>query len=358
MMFNIKNKFILLLALMFLTSFSVYAEETEEDRRRYRTLEERRDAGIKHQLTEWLEVSPLFELEYSKQRLIPLDVLDSETSISETHKTLQLEIIVDPAEWVNFEIVYEYDDLLDELILDEAVAEFIAGDFKLEVGRFTVPFGEYYSRFVTGPLLELGETDARSLVFAWEPDDEFEAAVFILKSRVEKTGKTGDSLDWGLSLNVFFTDDIVVGISYISDLSESDEKLLDDVIFYQQPVDAMSAYINIEIGNYDISLEMVQALDHFAELDVESDRPDAWNVEFGIYPDGSFEYALRIEGSNELEDEPELQAGLGATWHLHENVYVTVEYLKGKYKKDFVENDLEQVIEYQNQFASQLVISF
>jgi len=355
---NLKISLCPLLAITILIPFVSYADEVNKENRRYKTLEERRDAGKKHQITQWLEVSPLIELEYNRQRFIPVDSAVSETSISESDKTLQLEIIIDPAEWVNFEIVYEYDDRLGELYIDEAVAEFEVGDFKLEVGRFTVPFGEYYSRFVTDPLLKFGETDARSLAFAWEPDDGFEATLFVLKSKLEKTGETGDNLDWGLSLNISPAESVLTGISYLSDLSESDEQLLEDEIVYQQRVGAFSAYVNVEIGQYDISVEFVQALEHFAELEVGANRPNAWNIELGIYPEGRYELAFRLEGSDELEDTPELQTGLGMTWHFHKQVYLTAEYLLGRYKKAFVENDLDEVLDYQKQFAAQFVVSF
>ena len=196
-----------LLILTMLTPISGLAEDIVQDDevRRYRTLEERRDAGIKHPITDWLAVSPLIELEYNKQRYITDDSAITDTTVSETANAFQLEIVIDPGQWLNIEIVYEYDHVLEEVILDEAVAEFELGNFKLELGRFTVPFGEYYSRFITGPLLEFGETDARALLIAWEPDDEFEAAIFVLKSKLDKPGdKNNDkdnTLDWGLSLN-------------------------------------------------------------------------------------------------------------------------------------------------------------
>ena len=350
----------LLLLLILLMPLASYAEEPAQtdEVRRYRTLEERRDAGIKHALTDWLEVSPLIELEYNKQRFVTDDSAATDTTFSETANTFQLEIVLDPVDWVTVEIVYEYDDLLEEVILDEALAEFELNKFKLELGRLTVPFGEYYSRFVTGPLLEFAETDARALVMAWEPDDEFEAAIFVLKSKLGKAGDKDDALDWGISLNASLTETIDVGLSYLSDISESDEQLLDDAITYEQKVGAVSAYINVEIGDFDVSAELVSALNDFAEFEADFNRPLAWNIEFGVYPEGHFEWALRVEGSDELEDEAEIQLGLGTTWHLHKQVYATAEYLRGRYKKGRVENDLEELLSHQKQFALQLVISF
>lgn len=344
------------LVLIFLIPICSHAEE---ENRRYRTLEERRDAGIKHQVTQWLKISPLVEFEYGRQRFIPADKTLSKTLVRENSQALQLEIIADPTSWMLLEIVYEYDDQLDELLLDEAVVEFEIDKFKLEAGRFTLPFGEYYSHFVTGPLLEFGEISSRALIIAWEPNEALEASIFIFKGHLEKFGTIDNTLDWGVSLNISPLEFVTVGFSYVSDVSESETKLLEDALFYQQRVDALSGFLNIEIGqHYDISLEFVQALNSFSELEEKKRRPAAWNIEYGFYPEGHFEWALRLEGSNELDGEPVLQAGIGLTWHIYKNTYLTAEVLQGQYKTDFVQNDADQSLDYFRQFMTQFVFSF
>jgi hypothetical protein len=147
-------------------------------------------------------------------------------------------------------------------------------------------------------------------------------------------------------------------LSYLSDLAESDEKLLDDNIFYQQRVDAISAYANIEFESFETSIELLQALDSFAELDADRNQPRAWNLEISFHPDDNMELALRLEGSQQLEDAPELQAGLAATLHATDNITATVEFLRGQFKRGFAVDENGHELDTQDQLAVQLGITF
>lgn len=328
----------------------------DESTRRYRTLEERRDAGQKHQITEWLQISPLIELEYVTQTLKPYAVDDF--THKENSKTLQLDVEITPNEWLMAEIVYEYDDELNEFVLDEAIAELEAGDFKLELGRQSVPFGEYYSRFITGPVLEFGETSARSIVMSYEPDDDLEVSLFIVKGKMEKDTVDDDSMDWGLSINLSATESMTTGISYLSDLSETDEELLEDSLFYHRRVDAISAYANFEFENFETSIEWLRALDSFSELDADRDQPSAWNLELALYLNDIFEIGLRIEGSKELEDAAERQAGIAMTIHAIKNMTATIEFLRARFKPGLAEDRNGNELENQNQLVAQIGLSF
>lgn len=324
--------------------------------RRYRTLEEKREAGQQHEITEWLLMTPLIESEYLSQNVRPYDQQDS--TVNESNNTLQLDTDIKPTEWLKAEIVYEYDDLLDEFVQDEAFAEIAINDFKMELGKLYLPFGEYYSRFVTGPILEFGETRAGALVLSYEPGDDVETAVFVYESTLDQDPTTEGKLDWGISLNVSAVESVTTGFSYISDLSETDERLLEENIFYQKRVDAVSAYINIEFDNVETSIEWLQALDTFSELDTDRNKPSAWNLEVAYYPEEDYGVALRMEGSKELEDAPDLQAGIAVTVHAIKNITATAEFLRGNYKRGFAEgldgNELDKV----DQLAVQVGISF
>jgi len=354
-MIQTKSRFTtgLIASVIFLVPLITTADETA---RRYKTPEERRDAGQKHEITEWLQISPLIELEYSSQTFKPFELSDS--TLTENSKTLQLEIEIMPTDWLTSEIVYEYDDQLDEFILDEAVAELEANDFKLELGKIYLPFGEYYSRFVTGPMLEFGETRGRGMVLAYEPDDSLEISVFIFKSKIENNIVNDDKLDWGFALNISPVESVSTGFSYLSDLSESDEKLLEDGIVYQQRVDAISAYANIEFDNFETSMEWLQALDSFSELDTDTNKPKAWNLEIAFSLHDDFQLTLRVEGSKELEDAPELQTGLAANLHATKNITATIEFLRGRFKRGLAEDINGNELDTQNQLAAQLGISF
>ena len=345
---------VLFLFIISLQMVAVSAEET----RRYKTAEERRDAGISHQLTDWLQLMPLLEFETSRSRFMPVD--SASTTEREREKSLQLEFTLESEDvsWVNAEVAYEYDDVKRRMILDEALVEFEYEDYKLEIGRLTVPFGEQFSRFVTSPMLEFGETQARAMVFAYEPDDEFELSVFVLKSKLNLDLMDDDKYDWGLALVNQLDDNWSMGASYLSDLSESDEQLLEEQAFYEKRVGAFSAYLAYELDEVDVSLEYVSALTDFNEFEADSNRPSAWNLELGYFPGGAIEYMWRIEGSNELEEMPALKTGLGVTWHISANIYSTFEALYGRYKSNYVEDDDENLLDNLSQLAAQLTIAF
>ena len=74
----------------------------------YQTREERRNAGLKHEVTDWLTVSGLLELEAEAQRF----ALREESSNShgdDSVATVQLGAELHPLDWFKIESVYEYD---------------------------------------------------------------------------------------------------------------------------------------------------------------------------------------------------------------------------------------------------------
>jgi len=329
------------------------AEQTVQ---RFKTLADRRDAGIKHEITENLSLSPSLEFE---SEVINFNLQDVNSyRLRQRSKSAQLEIDVSAAEWFNAEAVYEYDDQLDRFIVDEALAEITLNDFKLESGKLYLPFGEFYSRFVSGPALEFAETRGRAMVFSYEPSETLEAAVYVFKSKVGKKLPDENKTDWGAGINYSEEQQFSVGVSYLSDLAETDEKLLEDTGFYNTQVGAVSAYANIILGDYEVSFEFVQATGKFTELDETSNQPMAWNIELGIYPGGDIDWALRIEGSKELEDQPEYQLGINSTWHGSKHLSVSLDFLHGRFKHNFVEDESGNFISRQSIVAAQLIFSF
>jgi hypothetical protein len=131
----------------------------EEESVRYTTREERRDAGVKHEITDWLTASGLLEFEGILQSFSLFDT-SSHPQEDDFTKTLQLGLEISPLSWMRGELIYEYDDddESNKQTIDEAILAFEGGDFELELGKLFVPFGEYFSHFVSGPLLEFGET--------------------------------------------------------------------------------------------------------------------------------------------------------------------------------------------------------
>ena len=323
----------------------------------YSTPAERREAGMGRQLTEWLTVSGLIEVETEH-------AWDSyrggESDDEQTDESLQLGFGITFTETLGAELVFEYEAETGLAKLDEGLVSYESEEWGAEAGRFYVPFGEYFSSFVIGPMLEFGETrvNAVSVDYSWE--DRAEVFAYVFESDVDKAGENSDKPDWGLGLELSSADDAVkFGLNYISDIAESDEGLLDDFNDrYRSRVGGWNAYAIYGMEQSIITAEMVRAADKFDELDPDEDQPFAWNLELAWFPQPSYQFAVRLEYSDELADQPEWQYGTSVSWRINKYIGVVADYLYGDYKDGFVEDDHDNVLRHRNLIAGQLVIEF
>ncbi|HBE92095.1 MAG TPA: hypothetical protein DDW55_06040, partial [Gammaproteobacteria bacterium] len=165
----------------------------------YSTPEERREAGMGRQVTDWLTVSGLIEVETAH-------AWDSfhggESEDEETDENLQLGLGITFSETLGAELVFEYEFETGLAKLDEGLISYETEEWGAEAGRFYVPFGEYFSSFVIGPMLEFGETrvNAVSVDYSWE--DRAEVFAYVFESDVDKAGENNDKPDWGLGLEL------------------------------------------------------------------------------------------------------------------------------------------------------------
>ena len=336
----------------------VIHEEAPEQVRVYKTPQERREAGLKYELSDWLAVSGLVEFEYLYQRSSLYDA-SGHTSGDDFSKTLQADLELTPWSWVKGELLYEYDDAANRHTLDEAYAAFEAGHFELAVGRQYVPFGVYYSHFVSGPILEFGETRDRGMTLSYGPDDRLDASAFVYQGRADKTGSDGDSLDWGFAVEGSPNEIGSFGISYLSDLADSKEGFLrDSNDRYENGVSGLSANAIAGFDPFEITAEFVRALGTFSELEADRNRPRAWNVELAYYPRNDFEWSLRLEGSNEVEDAPHLRGGAAVSWRFLKKASLTLEYLRATFKRGLGESSGDRELHKANQFGGQVTIDF
>ena len=72
----------------------------------------------------------------------------------------------------------------------------------LEAGQLYIPFGEFYSYFVTGPILEFGATRGYALVADYELSDAIDVFAYGLNSKAGKSGASGGKVDRGADLNM------------------------------------------------------------------------------------------------------------------------------------------------------------
>lgn len=335
-------------------------DETGMPARIYTTREERRDAGLRHEVTDGLTVSGLLELEGAAQQFALRDD-DTTPGDSEYSGVLELSAELEPAEWLTGEVIYEIERESEtgwrEPGLDEATAAVEVGAFELEGGRLYVPFGEYFSHFVSGPILEFGETRGAGAKLSWSPDDRLDVAAFTLRGRARPLGQRRRDWDWGVAVEASPFAAGTFAASYLSDLADSEERLLEDSDDrYVRRVPALSGYAALGAGDVEMTAEYVGALRGFRELDADRNRPCAWNVELAYFPLDPVQVALRAEGSREIEDEPDAQYGIAVAWRFLPVASITVEYLRGRYRRGLAEDGLERELEGVDQVAAQVGI--
>ena len=333
-------------------------EDEEVGGRLYVTQSERREAGLKHPITPWLTVSFLLELEGLVEDFALEDGLGDER-FTESGANLQLGLEAAPLDFAKAELVLEYDTQTGKLFTEEAFLSFEAGPWELEAGKLYTPFGVYISHFAIGPILELGETRANAFTLAFGPRDSLDLKLNAYRGSARKSSRDERDWDWAASLEVWPGSGLQLGLSYQSDLADADSRLLSDQgDRYGRRVGAASGYLVWSGEELEVSLEALGALRDFRELDGDRNRPFAWNLELTRFVDEVFEWSLRVEGSDEVEDEPELQFGPSLTWRLHRTSALTLEYLRGRFRSGMAENEEELSYSHVDRFAAQFSIVF
>ena len=345
-----RNKLCLfyLLALFVLFSNQLFAQDLHEGSARiYRSPEERREAGLGRQLTDWLRLSSLVEV----SKMYREDNFSNDVKVKEYDRpiaNLQLGFNLSFFDWLSAEFIfdaeYDFQARSSENRLhaewDEAFIEASIEEWGVKIGRQYVPFGEYYSHFVTGPILEFGETRGDGLVVDYTFKDIFEISGFLIDSDVKKQNSDGN-FDWGASIDYTSVDEAIrFGVGYLSDLAESDEQFLSqDNNRYDNRVSAWNVYMLFGLEQFEITAEYLQANSRFREFEDNMNKPNAYNIEFAYFPKPAWQFALRHEHSNEFGEEPRDQFGLASTWAPSSHFTITAEYLHGTYKNNFVLDD-------------------
>lgn len=326
----------------------------------YLTREDRREAGLKRKIFPWLTVAGLLELEWVNERLVPLES-GQQTRDQELGGAVQVAAEITPTEWSKLELIYEYSDDDDENrhALDEAILSLEYEDFEWEVGRMYPPFGEYFSHFVEGPVLEFAEIRATGANISYAPSEALDVTLFTYKGKANPAGRTSDEFDWGAAMEYGPASSVTLGLSYVSDLADAMDSVIDpEDLPYSKKVDALSGYAVFGFGDFEGNLEFVNALDNFPDLEGDRNRPEAWNAEMAYYPADQIEIAIRFEASREIEDAPKYRAGFGGAWWFSEHAVFRLEYLYGRYQRDLAQDDLEQTLDSEHLVAGQISVEF
>ncbi len=323
--------------------------DDSEPARIYSTPAERREAGVKHQLLENLTLSILAEFEYVGDRYRPLN-LSSRIRDHDFGKTLQMTLAATPRPWLGLELVYQYeaDRQSERHSVDEAIASVKVADFEGEFGKLYLPFGVYFSRFVSGPLLEFGETRAQGAVFSYSPENRLHSGVFLYRGKKD----TG----WGLVVEGSAFAFLKVGGSYLSDLADAKQGLsLCGNDGDCRRVAGASAYAVAASGQVEVTAEFLTALRSFAQPGADGTRPRAWNVEVALLPQADLSVALRLEGSADLEGAPSHRTGASLAWRVARNASVTLEYL---HSRGIAEDASRRVVDRGDRVGAQLSLAF
>lgn len=323
----------------------------------YRSPEERREAGLGTQVTDWMKVSWLLEFEAENVEDHYIGGNGSRDTETNT-QTLQLGFDIKISEFLQLELLFEgensdrFHSKMDEGIIDAEL-----GKWGVKLGRQYLQFGAYYSHFITGPMLEFGETRADSLIVDYAITNTLEIAVFLLDSKVSKADN-GNDFDWGIGLEYVSAKEAVrVGMGFLSDLAESDEQLLEDQgNTYQQRVPAWNIYSLVAMNDFELTAESVHANSTFKELESDSNQPSSHNLEIAYFPNPTTQIAVRMEYSRELQGQPKWQYGLGGTWFPNKNISLSMEYFYGEYKSGFVLDDDDRALDNRNLIAVRLAM--
>ena len=330
-----------------------------EQVRIYSNPEQRREAGFGTPLSEWLTVSGLFEIEkvFKKNRVENAQHIDMDEARSHT---LQLGFEAEFSEYLKAEWVVEgeYQELLNTRF-EQATIVYELESLSLELGYQELPFGEYYSHFISGPLLEFGETTASSVIVDKTVNNQFDLMAYIFDGKTRQENSDTD-LGWGLGFEFFNEDEsFKLGAGYISNLAESDDEILADFNnSYRIKVPAWNFNGFFGFDDFELTVEYIEAAKSFSEFEVNANKPSSFNVELAWFINPRTQIAWRIEKSRELSDEPSWQYGVAATWRVNNRLSVSAEYLKGDYKKDFATNDDDQALRDHHQFGLQMSFEF
>ena len=276
-----------------------------------------------------------------------------------TLATAQVQLEVEINENIGGHMVFLYEEVEgedDTVEIDEALIhlthpfDVLGGKIGLYGGKMYVPFGMFNSHFVSDPLtLELGETNDTALYldYLWRDLVEFKTGFF--NGEVDTVGDNNSIDSFVAAVEVTPAEGLSFGVSYISDLAESDGELVTDESLYRSSVAGGAAYLSASYGIFTFEAEYLAALESFdrelvaANLDLGDDasgltgrRPRTWNLELALTPAEGWEVAVKAEQSRDFMDDAR-RHGIVVAHGLFRNTSLALEYLHSDGKGE--END-------------------
>lgn len=260
---------------------------------------------------------------------------DDSSDLALATAELSLEVAIN--EQIGGHVILLYEEGDDALNVDEAVISlhcpkpFFGQTAAFYGGKLYVPFGKFNSNMVSDPLtLDLGETSDAAAIFALE-GNLWNLSLGVFNGG---TGAAGDDDQIGsvvAALELTPMDNLSFGISYLSDLAESDSELVVDPTLYGDRVAGAAAFVSVTFGPVGLDAEILAALDDFdaaliGPSDLTGTKPLAWNLEASYQVTDDLLLAARYEQAQDFQDDVK-RYGAAASYGLFHNTVLALEYL-------------------------------
>ncbi len=341
--FSIAKSLILFTGLFMLATpaFALHPEaksEIENLKKRIEVLETQQpgtESGVDSgQISKYVSLHGLLEAEafYAKP-----EGGDEESDLSLATAELSIEATLNQNVGGHLTLLYE-DGESDAINVDEAVISLsstrqVYGQSpSVHVGRMYLPFGMFNSYMISDPLtLELGETQDTAALFALE-GESWTLKTSVFNGDTDTDGDNNNIDSWLASLEVAAGENLSFGASYVSDLAESDNGLVQDAALYSSSIAGASAFLSVQCGQFGFEAEYLAALEDFdAGLvtvgeDLTGQRPEAWNLELAWMPSDKLQLAARYEEAKDFQDDVR-RYGTTVSYGLYEHVVIALEYL-------------------------------
>lgn len=324
--------------------------------RRYMTPEERRESGKKHEIFNGITLAGLLEFEYELER-IDLTEHGKHSHSESSPLSIQGGLDLTPTDWLKGEIVYEYDFEEDDHVIDEALGIIESDGLSLEVGKLYLPLGEYFSNFSTGPVIEAAESRGLGGVLSYDFDDLFELSPFIFYGWSPEQSWIDDEPQWGIAMELASYESFSAGATYISHLGGSSIEVHDpEVGRSERDIQAVSSFIAVDLDPFSVTFEYVSALRDLPGFENNINRPRGWNIEVSRLLGPQLTLSMRLEGSEEFEDEPHNRVGLGVNFVLFKGGIFTLDLLRSDYKRGVAENTDGEEIDRSHAIVGQISV--
>jgi len=291
-----------------------------------------------------LTFSGLLELEASYNNI---DGGDDSSDLSLATFEFSTEVTVNDNLGGHVILLYEEEDPDDETVkVDEAViylkssSAFHGQTPAFYGGKLYVSFGKFNSGMISDPLtLELGETNDTAALVALE-GELWNLSFGVFNGGTDAAGDDNHIDSFVSVLEITPIDNLSFGISYISDLAESDNGLVADPALYTDSVAGASAFVSATFGQFGLDGEFLGALDDFdaaligqPDVDLTGEKPTAWNLEISWMPVDDLQLAARYEQASDFQDDV-TRYGIAGSYGLFGSAVLALEYLHADPEND------------------------